>query len=256
MLIILSPAKIQNFKEQTTINKFTMPEFMTEAESLVKLMRELSPTDLSRLLGINTNLTQLNFDRFFNWHKPFSLRNAKQAVLTFDGEVFRGLNAKAFSAEDFEYAQNHLRILSGLYGSLRPLDLIQPYRLEVSSKLQNPYGKDLYIFWKETVTTSILKVLKKSGKPQFILNLASSEYFKTLDLKDKKTRVLNVEFYEYKNDKYTQIVIYTKRARGLMARYVIENRIENEEDLKGFNTEGYWYSPQMSSPNKLVFTRG
>ena len=256
MIVILSPAKIQNFKEQTTINKFTMPEFMTEAESLVKLMRELSPTDLSRLLYINTNLTQLNFDRFFNWHKPFSLKNAKQAILTFDGEVFRGLNAKTFSAEDFEYAQNHLRILSGLYGSLRPLDLIQPYRLEVSSKLQNPYGKDLYIFWKETVTTSILKVLKKSGKPQFILNLASSEYFKTLDLKDKKTRVLNVEFYEYKNDKYTQIVIYTKRARGLMARYVIENRIENEEDLKGFNTEGYWYSPQMSSPNKLVFTRG
>lgn len=256
MIVILSPAKIQNFKEQTTINKFTMPEFMTEAESLVKLMRELSPTDLSRLLYINTNLTQLNFDRFFNWHKPFSLKNAKQAILTFDGEVFRGLNAKTFSTEDFEYAQNHLRILSGLYGSLRPLDLIQPYRLEVSSKLQNPYGKDLYIFWKETVTTSILKVLKKSGKPQFILNLASSEYFKTLDLKDKKTRVLNVEFYEYKNDKYTQIVIYTKRARGLMARYVIENRIENEEDLKGFNTEGYWYSPQMSSLNKLVFTRG
>lgn len=256
MIIILSPAKIQNFKKQTTTDKFTMPEFMTKAESLVKLMRDLSPSELSELLDINTNLTQLNFDRLFNWHKPFTLKNAKQAALTFDGEVFRGLNAQTLSADDIEYAQTHLRILSGLYGTLRPLDLIQAYRLEVSSKLQNPLGKDLYAFWKESVTESILKALKKSGKPQFMLNLASSEYFKTLDLKNKKVRTLNVEFYEYKNDKYSQIVIYTKKARGLMARYVIENRIENEEDLKGFNAEGYWYSPQMSSPDKLVFTRG
>lgn len=256
MIIILSPAKILNFKEQTTTDKFTMPEFMTKAESLVKLMRDLSPSELSKLLDINTNLTQLNFDRFFNWHKPFTLKNAKQAAFTFDGEVFRGLNAETLSADDLEYAQTHLRILSGLYGVLRPLDLIQAYRLEVSSKLQNPSGKDLYAFWKESVTESILKALKKSGKPQFMLNLASSEYFKTLDLKNKKVRTLNVEFYEYKNDKYSQIVIYTKKARGLMARYVIENRIENEEDLKGFNAEGYWYSPQMSSPDKLVFTRG
>lgn len=256
MIIILSPAKILNFKEQATIDKFSTPEFMTKAESLVKLMRDLSPSDLSELLDINTNLTQLNFDRFFNWHKPFTPKNAKQAALTFDGEVFRGLNAKTFSTEDFEYAQTHLRILSGLYGVLRPLDLIQAYRLEVSSKLQNPLGKDLYAFWKESVTESVLKALKKSGKPQFILNLASSEYFKTLDLKNKKVRTLNVEFYEYKNDKYSQIVIYTKKARGLMARYVIENRIEDEEDLKGFNAEGYWYSPQMSSPDKLVFTKG
>jgi len=256
MILILSPAKILNFKEQATIDKFSTPEFMTKAESLVKLMRDLSPSDLSKLLDINTNLTQLNFDRFFNWHKPFTPKNAKQAALTFDGEVFRGLNAKTFSTEDFEYAQTHLRILSGLYGILRPLDLIQAYRLEVSSKLQNPLGKDLYAFWKESVTESVLKALKKSGKPQFILNLASSEYFKTLDLKNKKVRTLNVEFYEYKNDKYSQIVIYTKKARGLMARYVIENRIEDEEDLKGFNAEGYWYSPQMSSPDKLVFTRG
>lgn len=256
MILILSPAKILNFKEQATIDKFSTPEFMTKAESLVKLMRDLSPSDLSELLDINTNLTQLNFDRFFNWHKPFTPKNAKQAALTFDGEVFRGLNAKTFSTEDFEYAQTHLRILSGLYGVLRPLDLIQAYRLEVSSKLQNPLGKDLYAFWKESVTGSILKALKKSGKPQFILNLASSEYFKTLDLKNKNVRTLNVEFYEYKNDKYSQIVIYTKKARGLMARYVIENRIENEEDLKGFNAEGYWYSPQMSSSDKLVFTRG
>jgi len=221
MILILSPAKILNFKEQATIDKFSTPEFMTKAESLVKLMRDLSPSDLSKLLDINTNLTQLNFDRFFNWHKPFTPKNAKQAALTFDGEVFRGLNAKTFSTEDFEYAQTHLRILSGLYGILRPLDLIQAYRLEVSSKLQNPLGKDLYVFWKESVTESVLKALKKSGKPQFILNLASSEYFKTLDLKNKKVRTLNVEFYEYKNDKTPQIVIYTKTTSGMMAKNVI-----------------------------------
>ena len=256
MLIILSPAKILNFKDQPITDKFTKPEFMNETEQLVNLMRKLSATELSKLLAINSGLTQLNFDRYFNWHKPFTLKNAKQAILTFDGEVFRGLNAKTFSPEDFEYAQQHLRIFSGLYGVLRPLDLIQAYRLEVSSKLENPFGKDLYAFWKEAVTESILKALKKSKKPAFILNLASTEYFKTLDLKNKNIRVIDVEFFEFKNDKYSQIVIYTKKARGLMARYVIENRIEDEESLKGFNAEGYWYSPQMSSPDKLVFTRG
>lgn len=255
MLIILSPAKILNFKDAAVTDKFSKPEFLSEAELLVHLIRELSATELSKLLSINTNLTQLNFDRFFNWHKPFTLKNAKQAVLTFDGEVFRGLNAKTFSSEDFEYAQQHLRILSGLYGVLRPLDLIQPYRLEVSSKLRNPNGNDLYAFWKETVTQSVIKALKKSKQPSFILNLASSEYFKTINLKDKKIRVIDVEFYEYKNDQYSQIVIYTKKARGLMARYVIENRIEDEEELKGFNSEGYWFTPHLSSPNKLVFSR-
>lgn len=256
MLVLISPAKIQNFKPQTVTEQYTLPEFLKQSEQLIQLIKELSTSELAKLLDINSNLTQLNIDRYFNWHLPFSLQNAKQAVLTFDGEAFRGLNAKTFSSDDFDYAQSHLRILSGLYGVLRPLDLIQPYRIDVSSKLQNPKGPDLYAFWKEKVSASVFKAMKNGDKQEFILNLMSKEYLKTLDLKHKKVKVIDVEFYEMKDDQYKQIVIYTKKARGLMAQYVIKNRIEDIEDLKGFSAENYWFSPQMSTDSKLVFTRG
>jgi len=255
MITLISPAKIQNFKPQNVTDKFSQPQFIKEAQQLVELTRELSPLELSNLLSINAQLTQLNFNRFFNWHLPFTPESAKQTVLAYDGEVFRGLNAKEFTTDDFDYAQSHLRILSGLYGVLRPLDLIQPYRLEVSSKLKNKFGDDLYAFWKTKVTNSILKDLKESGQPETIVNLASSEYFKTLDIKKRKFRFIDVEFYEFKEDNYKQIVIYIKKARGMMARYIIKNRIENEEDLKGFAGEGYWFNPQMSTENKFVFIR-
>lgn len=255
MLILLSPAKVQNFKTEGSVKTFTKPEYTDEAELLIGLLRELSATELSRLLDINANLTQLNFDRIFNWHRPFNLKNAKQVVFVFDGEVFRGLNAKTFSEEELAYAQKHLRLFSGLYGLLRPLDLIQPYRLEVSSRLKNPFGKDLYEFWREKVTHSVIHALKSSGKPSVLLNLASTEYFKTLDLRNTGIKVIDVEFYETKNDQLKQIVIYTKKARGLMARFVIQNRIDKMEDLKGFSDEGYWFSPQLSTETKLVFTR-
>lgn len=255
MIILLSPAKIQNFEKHPFESFYSLPEYMKEAGQLVKLIRQLSSSELSLLLQINSHLTQLNLDRYFNWHTPFTPDNSKQAILVFDGEVFRGLNPATFTNSDFEYAQNHLRILSGLYGVLRPMDLIQPYRLEVSSLLTTPAGKDLYAFWKQKITNSIVKALKKSGKPEFILNLASTEYFKSIELTNKKLRVINVEFYQYKEDKISQAVIYTKRARGLMAGYVLRNRIENEEELKGFADEGYWYDPRMSSENKLVFVK-
>ena len=255
MLILISPAKIQNFKPQEFITEYTKPYFMDEAKQLVELMRKLSPIELSKLLEINSNLSHLNIDRHLNWHRPFTLKNAKQAVLVFDGEVYRGLNAKTFSSEEIAYMQDHLRLFSGLYGILRPLDLIQPYRIDVSSKLENPNGKDLYAFWKEKVTAKVISELKKSGKPQVILNLASSEYIKTLNIKSTKINIIDIEFYEYKNDTLKQIVIYTKKARGMMARFVIQNRIEDIEDLQGFSEEGYWYSPQLSTETKLVFTR-
>jgi hypothetical protein len=255
MLILLSPAKIQNFEPQELTKSFTLPEYVDEAEQLVEFLRELSSYELGKLLDINANLTQLNFDRIFNWHRPFTPKNAKQAVMVFDGEVFRGLNTKTFSEADFKYAQAHLRLFSGLYGILRPLDLIQPYRLEVSSKLKNPSGKNLYDFWKDKVTSSVLSALRSSGKPQLILNLASSEYFKTLELKSSNIKVVDVEFYEHKGEKLKQIVIYTKKARGLMARYIVQNRIDKVEDLKGFGEAGYWFSPQLSTDTKLVFTR-
>lgn len=255
MLILLSPAKIQNFKPQDQITDFTLPQFMDEAEQLINLMRNLSPSELSKLLEINSNLSHLNTDRHVNWHRKCTLKNSKQAVLVFDGEVYRGLDAKSLNADEINYMQAHLRLFSGLYGILRPLDLIQPYRIDVSSRLENPNGKDLYAFWKEKVTTTVLKELKKSGKPEIIINLASSEYIKTLNTKSHKINILDIEFYEYKNDNLKQIVIYTKKARGMMARFVIQNQIENIEDLKGFSDGGYWYSPQLSTETKLVFTR-
>ena len=244
-----------NFKQEQLFPEFTLPDFIKDAEKLIGLLRNLSKSELSQLLEINSNLTDLNFDRIFNWHKPFSAKNAKQAAFVFDGEVYRGLNARSFTPEDYSYAQTHLRFLSGLYGVLRPLDLIQPYRLEVSSKLKNSMGNDLYDYWSEKVTKSILNALKESGKSNIILNLASAEYIKTVQLKNKKVRLIDVEFYEYKNDSLKQIVIYTKKARGLMARFIIQNQIEDVEDLKGFSDEGYWYTPQLSTENKLVFTR-
>jgi len=255
MLVVISPAKIQNFKSEAQYNDYTLPIFMDEAESIIDLMRELSPFELSKLLEINSNLSYLNTDRHLNWHRPFNLKNSKQAVLVFDGEVYRGLNAKTFTSEEIEYMQIHLRLFSGLYGILRPLDLIQLYRIDVSSKLANHAGKDLYAFWRDKVSTQVLEDLKASGIPQVILNLASAEYIKTLKSSIFKDKIVDVEFYEYKNDKFKQIVIYTKKARGMMARYVIQNRIESLEDLKGFNAEGYWFSPQMSTENKIVFTR-
>jgi len=244
-----------NFKAVSPVSEFTQPEFIKEAEQLIKLLKELSMEELQRLLDINSNLTQLNFDRTFNWHKPFTPSNAKQAVFVFDGEVYRGLNAKTFSTEEMKYTQSHLRLFSGLYGVLRPLDLIQAYRLEVSSRLENPRGKDLYDFWREKVTKSVFKSIKESGDPKVILNLASSEYIKTLNVKNKQLKIIDVEFFEYKNDQFKQIVIYTKKARGMMARYVIQNRIVDIEDLKGFSDGGYWFNPQMSKENKLVFVR-
>lgn len=254
MIVILSPAKIQNFDQQNVCSKFSMPHFMNEAETLVQLIQQLSSSEISQLLGINAQLTQLNVDRYFNWNLPFTPRNAKQALLAFDGEVFRGLDAKSFSTNDFTYAQSHLLILSGLYGVLQALDLIQPYRLDVSTKLKNPNGASLYNFWKPKITSFIEKFLAQN-QTDTIVNLASSEYFKAIDIKKLKANVVDIEFYQYKNDAYKQIVIYTKKARGMMANYIIKNKIENLEDLKGFDAENYWFSPQMSTHNKFVFVR-
>lgn len=254
MLILLSPAKIQNFKPQEVTNKFTQPVFMKEAEQLVGLMRELNSTELSKLLEVNTKLTDLNFDRFFNWHVPFTPKNAKQAAFVFDGEVFRGLQISNFTPDELDYAQQHLVILSGLYGALRPLDLIQPYRLDVSSALKNNFGTNLYPFWQPKVSAYILKQLKSSGS-KTLVNLASSEYSKTLMLKGTKICKIDIEFYEYKNDQFKQIVIYTKKARGLMARFLLRNQITDTEEIKAFNDAGYLFYPQLSSEHKFVFVR-
>ena len=255
MIAILSPAKILNFAPQNFLTENTQPEFLKDAEILMNEIRQLSAFDISKLLSINSNLAHLNADRYFNWHLPFTTENAKQAVLVYNGEVFHGLDAKSFSAEDFIYLQSHLRILSGLYGVLRPLDLIQPYRLEISTKLDTEKGKDVYAFWGEKLTTSLNKALITSGKPKVVLNLSSGEYFKSINRNLLNARVIDFEFLESKNDRYKAIVVYIKKARGMMVRYVIENRIENVEDLKGFSADGYWFSERLSTENKFVFTR-
>lgn len=255
MLILLSPAKIQNFKTREEIKLFTQPEFTKEASYLVDLMRELKPIEIGRLMAINNQLTHLTLDRFIQWRLPFTLENSKQAALAFDGEVYRGLNARTMTEDEMHYAQSHLRLLSGLYGVLKPFDLMQPYRLEVSSKLENHAGKDLYPFWKEKVTNRIKKDLQQSGKPEVILNLSSAEYSKMIDVKAAKIRMIEVEFLEYQNDRFKQIVVYTKKARGMMARFVIQHKLDNEEELKGFNDNGYWFHPELSKKDKLVFVR-
>ena len=256
MLLLLSPAKIQNFTPQHYVKDYTIPEFLTAAEILVDKIKQLSRTELAELLDINSNLAKLNADRHFNWQVPFTTKNAKQTVFVFNGEVFHGLDAKSFSPDDFIYLQSHLRILSGLYGSLRPLDLIQPYRLDVSTKLKTEEGNNLYAFWRNRITQALNESLLASGGPQVLLNLASGEYFKSINRRKLKAEVIDFDFLENKNDTYKPIVMYIKKARGMMVRYVIQNRIENVEDLKGFNADGYWFNSRLSSEKKLVFTRG
>lgn len=256
MLIVLSPAKIQNFKEQNFTFEPTIPVYLKEASSLIRLIKQLSTSELSQLLQINNKLTQVNLDRYLHWHLPFSITNAKPAALVFDGEVFRGLNFESLTNKQATYAFQKLILLSGLYGCLRPTDLIQPYRLEVSSALNNKYGKDLYAFWKVKITSFIKNQINQSeNENKILLNLASAEYFKAIDSKKLKCRIIDIEFYEYKDDQFKQIVIYTKKARGLMARYVIENEIEDPEMLKGFDKAGYCFHPELSSENKFAFVR-
>jgi len=256
MLLLLSPAKIQNFSPQQYTQEYTMPEFLEAAETLIHKIKLLSQTGLAELLDINSNLAQLNADRHFNWQLPFTPDNAKQTVFAFDGEVFRGLDARSLNREEHTYLQSHLRILSGLYGSLRPLDLIQPYRLDVSTRLKTEAGNNLYSFWKNRITQSLNRAIIESGGPQVLLNLASGEYFKSINRRKLNAEVIDFDFLENKNDSYKPIVMYIKKARGMMVRYVIQNRIEDVEDLKGFNADGYWFNSRLSSEKKLVFTRG
>lgn len=252
MLILLSPAKIQNFEPQNILQENTLPAFLPEASQLVDVMKKFSAKELENLLQINPYLARQTADRYYNWSLPFTVENAKQTILVFNGEVFHGLDAKSFSVNDFEYAQSHLRVFSGLYGVLCPFDLIQPYRLDVGTKLLIN-KKNLYYFWRDKLTQNILQVVQRSGSP--VVNLMSNEYFKVIDKKKIKVPIIDIEFLESKNDSYKPIVVYTKKARGLMARYIIQNKIEDVEHLKAFSDEGYWYNHNLSTQAKLVFTR-
>ncbi len=255
MIILLSPAKIQDFKPEPPLSKSTRPDFMTEAETLVSQVRRLSVSALANLLKVNPSLARLNADRFGQWHRPFTEKNAKQAVMVFNGEVFHGLDVRTLAKEHHTYLQNHLRIFSGLYGILRPFDLIQPYRLDVGDTFLTEDGENLYKFWKEMLTQTLQKELAKLKESAVVLNLASGEYIKSIDRKSLNARVIDVDFLQMEPNGYKTIVIYTKKARGMMTRFVIENKIKDPEHLKGFDSEGYLYNPDLSNENKLVFIR-
>lgn len=255
MLSLISPAKklLNNFVAFP--GTMTAPVFGKEAETLIKLMQTKSLVEIADLMDLSPDLAQLNFDRYQKFYfKNLPLNAAYPALLLFQGDVYQGLQARSLSPEDLAYAQSHLAVLSGLYGLLRPMDSIQPYRLEMGVKLENPHGANLYEFWGELLTDYLNKQLALHEHP-ILINLASTEYFKVVQQKKLTYPILTINFYEQKNNEVKMIGIYAKKARGLMARYIIQNRIENVDQLKNFNEQGYRFNEQSSSDSHLDFIR-
>ncbi len=255
MLIVISPAKTLDYETPPVTKSHTKPAMLKQSQALIDILRNYSALDLAELMKLSMKLAELNFERYHDWKAPFNTKNAKQAVLAMKGEVYTGLDAESLTAADFDFAQQHLRILSGLYGVLRPLDLMQPYRLEMGTKLPNPQGGDLYSFWDETITQAVNKALKAQGD-DILINLASNEYFKSIKPKLIEGRLITPQFKEKKDGTYRMIGVYAKRARGLMSRYIIENRLQDAEEIKGFKTDGYRFSKQQSKDDQWVFIRG
>jgi len=254
MLIVLSPAKSLDYKTPVQVKTPTLPEFISESAKLIADLQKLSPQDVAKLMGLSDQLAALNVGRYRDWSKKFTAENSKPAIYAFDGDVYDGFDVKTLNAKDVAFAQDHMRILSGLYGALKPLDLMQAYRLEMGTSFKNARGKDLYAFWGSRVTDALKKVLEKQKKP-VLLNLASEEYFKVLQPKELDCPVIAPVFQDAKEGKYKIISFYAKRARGLMARYVVENRITDPADLKGFNVDGYKYFAAESTLEKPIFRR-
>ena len=254
MITLLSPSKKLNFEPQNMVDNYTQCEFIKSAEILANKAKNLTENDLKELMDISDKLAQLNRERFDRWSLPFNSSNAKQAILAFDGGVYSGLRANTFSDKDFGFAQDHLRILSGLYGILKPLDLIQPYRLEMGVSFQNPKGKNLYDFWKQSITDNLNNTLKKHPSP-VIINCASVEYFSAIDLSKLKGSILSIVFKEYRNGELKFISFNAKKARGLMTQYIVKNKIDDHTNIKDFNYEDYKFDSKLSEDSKFVFTR-
>ncbi|XKH60545.1 peroxide stress protein YaaA [Halomonas sediminis] len=254
MLSVISPAKTLDFETPATTDHVTQPDFLEHSQQLVDILRDYSPHQLGQLMGISDKLSGLNAARFAQWQLPFDLDNAKPAAQAFQGDVYTGLKAETFTESDNRFAQDHLRILSGLYGLLRPLDLIQPYRLEMGTKLPNPAGKDLYAHWRPQLTQALQEAIQASGSPALV-NLASNEYFKAIDAKALDARVITPVFKDEKNGSYKTISFYAKKARGLMGAWIIQQRLDDPEGLKEFDVAGYRYNAAMSEANTYVFTR-
>lgn len=254
MLIVISPAKTLDYESPVRTRDFTQPDFLTDSRALVRELRKLDPEEIGGLMHVSPALAELNAVRFRTWKTPFSPENARQAVFAFKGDVYRGLKVDDWKAADLKYAQKHLRILSGLYGLLRPLDLIQPYRLEMGTRFANRRGRDLYAFWGRRLTGALNAALRELGS-EVLVNLASQEYFKAVDPARLKGRIVTPVFKDWKNGQYKVISLYAKQARGLMSSWIIRERVKKVEELEGFDAEGYRFAPALSRIDELVFTR-
>ena len=254
MLMVISPAKTLDFDSPLATTKNSQPRFLDQSQQLINELQKLAPHDISNLMSVSDKIGTLNFDRFQAWQLPFDQDNARAAVLAFKGDVYTGMQAESFNAGDFTFAQKHLRILSGLYGLLRPLDLMQPYRLEMGTKFANKSAKNLYEFWDNKITDVLNQDIKKSGN-KVLVNLASNEYFKSVQLKQLDADMVTPVFKDFKNGKYKIISFYAKKARGMMAAYIIKNKITKADDLKSFNVDGYNFNSEMTVGTDWVFTR-
>ena len=254
MFFVLSPAKNLNEKAPTPVKEFTQPDLLAEAEILMRQLRKLAPQQIAELMHVSDKIALLNAERNAEWHTPFTLDNAKQAVFMFNGDVYEGIAADTLKPEQIQYLQQHVRLLSGLYGVLRPLDLMQPYRLEMGTAFANTRGKNLYEFWGDIITDLLNDTLAQAGS-DILINLASQEYFKSVNTKKLKARLITPVFKDEKNGKYKIISFYAKRARGLMVRYAAEHNITDPEMLKNFDYEGYSFNAAASNESEWVFMR-
>jgi len=253
MITILGPAKTINTDPHSITRRFTRPVFLDEAEILINELRQYTPYELKSLMKMSQKLTDLNVERIAAWRKDYDNESGHHALLAFSGEVFNGLQARTFNEADLKFAQERVSILSGLYGILRPLDIILPYRLEIGTKLPNPRGKDLYLFWKDLIPEGISELTAKNGG--ILINLASNEYFKAINPRNFPHKIITPVFKEADGNGFRNVTIYAKKARGMMLRFIIANRIDKPDDLKAFDEEGYYYNTELSSGSEWWFTR-
>jgi cytoplasmic iron level regulating protein YaaA (DUF328/UPF0246 family) len=254
MLVVVSPAKTMDFESPLPTSHYTQPELLGQSKALIDVMKRYSVDDVVQLMGVSEKIAKLNVERFEQWAHPFTPKNARPAIFAFKGDVYTGLQAYDLSAKDLEFAQQHLRILSGLYGVLRPLDLMQAYRLEMGRKFDTGKGKSLYEFWGEQITDQLNAQLAEHPQ-KTLINLASNEYFRSVNKKVLEANIITPQFKDWKNDRYKMISFFAKKARGMMARYITQHKIVQAEDIKAFNVDGYNYNEGLSSSDDWVFTR-
>ncbi|MDE2387562.1 MAG: peroxide stress protein YaaA [Betaproteobacteria bacterium] len=254
MMIVISPAKTLDFETPPGTQEHTQPGFLDESVQLIGTLRKLEPDQIGALMSISPKLAVLNSDRYFSWQRPFTLENAKQAIFAFKGDVYTGLDAETMTAAELAFAQQHLRMLSGLYGVLRPLDLMQPYRLEMGTQLKNPRGNNLYEFWDDKITQALNQDLVKQ-KDSILINLASNEYFQSIQPNKLNARIITPVFKDQKNGVYKIISFFAKKARGMMSRYIIQHKLAEPDAIKKFDVAGYRFSQADSSQDEWIFTR-